>query len=127
MMDPRVAAEEYLEQHKIPQLLESLAAQLMFSKPEDPKAFMVKALEKAKESGTQSLLTSDDLHTMFSMFDITKRGVITAEQANNALSSILGPSADLTASGVEPNAFLTKDQFVHAMMEALKRNVPYKK
>jgi hypothetical protein len=64
---------------------------------------------------------------MFGMFDITKRGVISAEQANNALSSILGPSADLAASGEEVNALLTKDQFVNAMMEALKRNVPYKK
>ena len=36
-------------------------------------------------TGTQPLLTADDLATMFGMFDLTKRGTITAEQVGRSL------------------------------------------
>jgi hypothetical protein len=59
-----------------------LTAQLLFHKPDNPKRFVVKYLEEAKVSGTRPLLTQEDLNTMFGMFDITKRGVMTAEQVS---------------------------------------------
>mmetsp|Transcript_23808 Transcript_23808/g.52192 ORF Transcript_23808/g.52192 Transcript_23808/m.52192 type:complete len:129 (-) Transcript_23808:638-1024(-) len=126
-VDPRKAAEDYLEQHKVPQLLEALTAQLLFNKPDDPKSFIVKYMENAKLAGTPPLLNQEDLQTMFAMFDVTNRGVVTSEQANNALRSILGPAADLQDVGVAPKAILTRDQFVKAMMEALHMAIPYKR
>ncbi|KAG2491371.1 hypothetical protein HYH03_010369 [Edaphochlamys debaryana] len=126
MEDPRVKVENYLEGNKIPQLFEAITADLLFYKPEDPKAHIVKFLENAKVAGTTSLINEQDLDTMFGMFDITKRGVVTAEQATRALQVILGPSADLKEVGVAPTAKLTKEQFVSAMSEALTRASPYR-
>lgn len=64
---------------------QAITAQLLFYKPDDPKAFICKYLEDIKSTGTPTLITEQDLETMFGMFDITKRGSVTAEQANRAL------------------------------------------
>ena len=100
-----------------------LTAQLLFHKPENPREFIVEYLENVKQSGTQPLISKDDLATMFGMFDVVKRGTITAEQANNALRSILGNSAQLE---MEPNAHLSQQQFVDVMHKALSESVPYR-
>ncbi|GIL53691.1 hypothetical protein Vafri_9327 [Volvox africanus] len=126
MEDPRAKVEAYLENNKIPQLFEAITAELLFYKPEKPREYIVKYLENAKVTGTSTLITEQDLDTMFGMFDITKRGVVTAEQANRALQVILGPSADLSEVGVASSAKLSKVEFVDAMSQALKRASPYK-
>ena len=63
--------------------VEVLTAQLLFHKPDNPKRFVVKYLEEVKVTGTRPLLTEEDLKTMFGMFDITKRGVMTEEQVRH--------------------------------------------
>lgn len=62
----------------------------------------------------------EDLRTMFGMFDITKRGLMTEDQVNNAQRSILGPSADLEALGLLATAPMVEAQFVAHMMRACK-------
>lgn len=126
MEDPRVKAESYLETNKIPQLLEAITSQLLFHKPENPKEFICQYLEQVKVTGTPALINDQDLDTMFGMFDLTKRGSLTADQANRALKVILGPSADLAEVGVQPNAMLDKPQFVASMSAALRRAIAYK-
>ncbi len=107
-------------------IFQAITAELLFYKPENPREYIVKYLENAKISGTSTLITDQDLETMFGMFDITKRGVVTAEQANRALQVILGPSADLAEVGIASTAKLAKADFVEAMAQALKRASPYK-
>lgn len=124
--DPRKGAEDYLERHKLPQLMEALTATLLFHQPGDPRDHMCKYLENVRKIGTPPLLTESDLATMFHMFDVTNRGTVTAEQANNALRSILGPSGDLKDVGVDPDSNLTKDMFVKSMGDAIKRALAYK-
>lgn len=104
-----------------------LTSQLLFRKPEEPRAFIVEYLENVKLHGTDTLINRQDLATMFGMFDVVKRGVITADQAAAALRSILGPSADLEAFGVQPTDMLTQERFVDCMEKALQSSVPYKK
>ena len=82
---------------------------------------------QVKMTGAQPLLSKEDLHTMFAMFDLTHRGAVTAEQANAALRSALGPSADLRDVGVEAGAILTLERFTSAMQQALQAAVPYQK
>lgn len=106
--------------------VQALTSQLLFYKPDRPRDFIAKYLETVKVVGTTPLLTKEDLETMFGMFDVTKRGVISAEQANAALKSVLGPAADLSRVNVSPTAQLRKDEFVEAMLEALKLSAPYK-
>jgi hypothetical protein len=57
----------------------------LFYKPGDPKKHIVQYLENAKVAGTKPLITDADLDVMFGMFDITKRGTVTTEQATRAL------------------------------------------
>jgi hypothetical protein len=46
---------------------ETLTAQLLFNKPENPRQFLIKYLENVKVSKAQPLLTANDLSTMFAM------------------------------------------------------------
>lgn len=87
---------------------------------------MCSYLEQVKVGGTPTLINEVDLEAMFGMFDLTKRGVLTAEQAGRALKVVLGPGADLGEVGVKPGASLTKDEFVSSMSAALRRARPYK-
>ena len=105
---------------------EALTATLIFHKPSDPRAFVVDYLTKAKTGGTSPLVDATDLDTMFGMFDVVGRGVISSGQGDAALRSVLGAGASLEAVGVEPGSVLTKDKFVDAMGRAIAANVPYK-
>mmetsp|Transcript_19108 Transcript_19108/g.53470 ORF Transcript_19108/g.53470 Transcript_19108/m.53470 type:complete len:128 (-) Transcript_19108:424-807(-) len=124
-MDPREKANKYMETHKLGQLFEVLTAQLLFHKPDNPRKFIVKYLEEVKVSGTQPLLTEADLRTMFGMFDITKRGVMTPEQVNNAQHSILGPGADLQSLGLTVHRPMKEADFVEHMLKTCKAGVPF--
>ena len=53
---------------------------------------------QVKMAGTQPLLTGEDLVTMFGMFDLTKRGAITAEQVRAACGGGLGSVGDRGSS-----------------------------
>jgi hypothetical protein len=123
-MDPRQQVQDYLTQHKIPELFEAVTAQLLFYKPTDPKEYSCQYLAQVKEFGTPPLLTAVDFETMFGMFDITNRGVITAEQATSALKNLLGKGASLCLP--EGKQFLLKEEFVTAMDAAMKDSAPYK-
>mmetsp|Transcript_6381 Transcript_6381/g.15842 ORF Transcript_6381/g.15842 Transcript_6381/m.15842 type:complete len:129 (-) Transcript_6381:529-915(-) len=124
--DPKVAAEQYLEKHKLCQLLETLTAQLLVNKPDNPRDFIVKYLEGVKLSGTHSLLTDVDLKTMFGMLDITKRGQITCDQANNVMRTILGPAAEEHLVQSHETPYLSEDKFVEVVTQAMKATVPYR-
>ncbi len=70
--------------------MQGCIAQLLYHKPTDPRAFLVQQLELLKVARQPGLLNRRDLSAMFHMFDLTGRGHVTAEQADNALATILG-------------------------------------
>lgn len=123
--DPRFQSQQYMEENKIQELFEALTAHILFYKPENPRTEACKYLERVKVAGTPVLLNDTDLSTMFSMFDITNRGVITSEQADNALKSLLGPEATLQTVGIEKGRYLKVDEFVSCMTKALEQAAPY--
>ncbi len=95
-----------------------MTAQLLFHKPENPKQFLIRALEAAKtQQGTASLLTESDFRTMYHMFDLTKRGAITREQAQAALKSVMGPTASFEKWQIDVPELLREDVFVSAMLQ----------
>jgi hypothetical protein len=69
---------------------QGVLAELLFHKPDDPRAFIVAALERVKAAGARPLLDGRDLSAMFDMFDVTRSGTVTAAQANAALATALG-------------------------------------
>jgi hypothetical protein len=95
----------------------------MINKPTDPKQFIIAQLEKIKVAGTKPVLDAQDLDTMFGMFDITKRGVVTEQQASNALRTVLGQRAPKPGSDAASTA-MCKLEFVSYMRTTLQAATP---
>ncbi|XP_053110590.1 EF-hand calcium-binding domain-containing protein 10 [Hemicordylus capensis] len=97
-MDREVTSQEakgreYLEQHKIPDLLHNLSALLLYHRPERPREFLIKILEKiqlAKLTGVEYpyLLDETNVNSMFTMLDAAGQGYITLAQYKGALESL---------------------------------------
>merc|ERR1712054_363076 len=85
--DQAEKSREYLANKRVPQLLQRLSAAVLFHRPDDPRAFLLRQLEALK-SGEDMLFTDDDLQTMFSMFDIVRKGSITVDQYKQAMSTL---------------------------------------
>jgi hypothetical protein len=104
--------------------VQALVAQLLIAKPDDPKQFLVEYLEKTKTDGVLPIVNDQDLDTMFNMFDLTKRGTVSVQQANAALQTIIGANADITSVGVNPEKALSRVEFISSMNKAIKLAVP---
>jgi hypothetical protein len=70
--DIRQFAADYMEEHNINLLFQKLCTSLIYSKPENPEAFLIDELKKLQQQGRSdrtalSLLTDEDLDTMFNM------------------------------------------------------------
>jgi hypothetical protein len=114
-------ASEYLEAHKLPQTLEELMGMLLFSRPDDARAFLAAELRKiaagsadagaaASESKRDGFFTDDDLSGMFSLFDPTGKGYLSSDQASAGAKSLGLPGTDVPA-GSAADGGLTADEF----------------
>lgn len=121
-------ANEYLKQHKIPQLFEELTAELVFHRPSDPRSFMrdyILKLQNAKANPDKgdppSLLDESNIRCVFSMLDITKRGFITTAQYHEAMRSV-GVQIDYNKdpNGVALNK-ISQETFIRETKTALRR------
>lgn len=120
--DPVLNAHKYMTKHNIVALFESMAAALMFDKPEDPRAYLSAKLSAYKADGTAVMpYTNDDLETMFGMFDMMGKGSIKAAQANEAMKVLTGISGSAGKGGpmYDPSAPVMKDDFVKLAKDAL--------
>lgn len=87
----------------------------MYDKPDDPSKFIVNYLEKVKVDGLPPLLKAEDIDAMFGMLDVTNKGSISVEQANNVAKSVIGPNADLGLS----ESVVSKEVFIQVMLKAI--------
>ncbi|XP_044279205.1 EF-hand calcium-binding domain-containing protein 10 [Varanus komodoensis] len=92
-MDREVEGREYLAQHKIPELLYHLSALLLYHRPDRPREFLIKTLEKikfAKLTGMEypNLMDESNLDAMFEMLDVAGQGYISLAQYKGALESL---------------------------------------
>lgn len=108
-------------------LLQALLADIIYNKPINPKHYIVTQLEKIKVAGTKPLLDQGDLQTMFGMFDVTRRGVVTEQQARNALRTVLGNRAavaDTTSHQQAEASLINQEEFVQYMTKVLVQATP---
>jgi len=105
-----------------------MTSQLLFHKPDDPTTFLLSLLTDLKRKGAKPLLTASDLETMFDMFDVSRRGVLTKKQAFSALRTVLGAEHALVrereADAADSKTLLNKEQFVASLLSALEAAVP---
>ncbi|KAJ7363188.1 EF-hand calcium-binding domain-containing protein 10 [Desmophyllum pertusum] len=93
MANKESGAQDYLKNHKIMELFENLTAQLMYERPEDPKAYMKQFLEKLKDARTAQrnypgIFDDSNVRSLFGMLDVTGKGFITYEQYKQGLETL---------------------------------------
>ncbi|NXE17764.1 EFC10 protein, partial [Ardeotis kori] len=93
-------SREYLQRHRIPELLHRLTALLLYHRPERPREFLIQALEsvtagKRAEGEYPYLMDEANLTAMFSLLDVVGQGHITAAQYREALKTLGLSSEDL--------------------------------
>ncbi|XP_071083313.1 EF-hand calcium-binding domain-containing protein 10-like [Haliotis cracherodii] len=86
-------AHEYLDKHRVIDLFNNLTSQLIYSRPDDPKKFLISTLEKLHKCRSTkldipSLFDDSNIHSVFGMLDPTNRGYITLQQYNEALTTL---------------------------------------
>ncbi|KAM7541219.1 hypothetical protein Aperf_G00000038363 [Anoplocephala perfoliata] len=113
-------AERYLNEKRIPELLQSLTSLVIFNKPENPFKYMVSVLEKlrAAQNGDGEnpfIFSLANAESVFHMLDPNKRGHITFKQYKHGLETLGISSYDLMPVGIAKDqiskeVFLTEAQ-----------------
>lgn len=90
MDDPAEQVREYVAEHDLLGIMEQSLAALVFAKPDDPRAFLAQYLATLKKAGRKgtTFFTDEDLATMFGLFDLTGKGVMSPTQFDNAMKSL---------------------------------------
>uniref|UniRef100_A0A672IZR1 Si:dkey-42p14.3 n=1 Tax=Salarias fasciatus TaxID=181472 RepID=A0A672IZR1_SALFA len=78
-------AADYLQKHKIIELMESLTSMLFFHRPENPREFLIQQLEqlkRAQQGGCEApnLFDDSNLDAVFGILDIADEKYITFAQ-----------------------------------------------
>lgn len=100
--DRRSEAVAYIEANNIPALLQQLTAELVYHKPDNPREFLIRKLQKRQEQSLAdiprvSLLTDEDLGTMFGMLDPIGQGQLSGKQVMQGLKGLGLKPADPVA------------------------------
>eukprot|EP00735_Rhodelphis_limneticus_P006699 TRINITY_DN19131_c0_g1::TRINITY_DN19131_c0_g1_i1::g.13896::m.13896 TRINITY_DN19131_c0_g1::TRINITY_DN19131_c0_g1_i1::g.13896 ORF type:complete len:138 (-),score=11.81,sp/Q9D581/EFC10_MOUSE/34.09/1e-12,RIIa/PF02197.12/0.0089 TRINITY_DN19131_c0_g1_i1:491-904(-) len=90
---PQKLAEEYLDTYKIHPLFEHLSTLVLYHRPADPHQFLIEELTKMRESAKINitiphLFSTEDIRTMFGMFDMLNTGTISRLQYKEATISM---------------------------------------
>ncbi|XP_062914259.1 EF-hand calcium-binding domain-containing protein 10 [Mobula hypostoma] len=83
-------ALEYLAEHQILELIDSLTSMLLYHRPAKPLEFLVEQLKAAKNTQTNypCLFDESNLDAVFGILDPTKQGYITLKQYTEALKTL---------------------------------------
>jgi len=117
-------ARGYLEEHRIPELLENLVAALVYHRPDDHKAFMLEHIEDLKKAKQDfhdppCMFDISNIQSVYGMLDVTKRGHITVEQYKEAMKCLGVNKYNSSPAGAELNK-ITQETFVRELKSSLK-------
>ncbi|XP_074880947.1 EF-hand calcium-binding domain-containing protein 10 [Buteo buteo] len=117
-------ARHYLQRHRIPELLHRLGALLLYHRPERPREFLIRMLERVKagkraEGEYPYLMDEANLAAMFGLLDVVGQGHITPAQYREALKT-LGLSTEDLQLGDDVNITLDvfKEEVKKKMLES---------
>lgn len=119
----QVEAHEYLEQHRVLDLFDNMTSQLIYSRPEDPKKFLIEILEKLQKSrGTRldypCLFDDTNIQSVFGMLDPTNKGYINKQQYQEALTTLGVKSFNESPEGAEEDK-ISFDTFLKEARQGL--------
>ncbi|XP_030335676.1 EF-hand calcium-binding domain-containing protein 10 isoform X1 [Strigops habroptila] len=112
---------DYLQRHRIPELLHRLSALVLYHRPDRPREFLVQALEKVKdgrraEGEYPNLMDEDNVVAMFGLLDVVGQGHITAAQHREALKTLGLSTEDLQ---IEDDAIITLEVFTEEVKKRM--------
>merc|ERR1712085_248276 len=82
-------AEEYVQKHRIMELMNDLCASVCFHKPEDVRGFLLKELASRELEGAhRGFFDDQEVAAVFGLADLMKTGTISDRQARTALSAL---------------------------------------
>ncbi|XP_063052156.1 EF-hand calcium-binding domain-containing protein 10 [Engraulis encrasicolus] len=86
-------AAEYLQKHKISDLMDNLTSMLFFHRPERPREFLIEQLEQVKVARATNLdspclFSEANLEAIFGILDPADRGYISYAQFKEALTTL---------------------------------------
>ena len=117
-------ATAYLEQHKILPLIENLASAVLYAQPDNPREFIANWLQELIDARASSALSppslveDSNLESLYSMLDITHRGIINAEQYKAAMTSLGVQSYNTSPLGASSDR-ISKETFLNEAQAAL--------
>jgi len=84
-------AHEYLKKHRIQPLLEGLLARAALERPPDLRQFLIKSLQDLKNpetTPTMSLMTIEDIQTMYDMWSEVSIGEVSISRVYSTLETL---------------------------------------
>ncbi|XP_036062215.1 EF-hand calcium-binding domain-containing protein 10 [Onychomys torridus] len=86
-------AKEYLEKHRIMELLSQLTSFLLFVRPKKPREYLISLLERLKMAKVTGVsfpffMDNSNIVSMFEMMDSSGRGCISFVQYKEALKNL---------------------------------------
>lgn len=125
----RTQASAYIEENGIHVLLQKFTAALVYHQPDNPKEFLIRELQKLQKEKEDnkdkeaesplSLLTDEDLGTMFNMLDPIKKGKLLGKQVMQGLQGLaVSPNEP-----IDPTAVFDEAKFKDVIVSsALRRS-----
>jgi hypothetical protein len=84
----RNAAQRYIYERHVPELLSHLLALVAYARPEDPRDFLLNEVRRLRQQKPTALFGDAELTTMFDMIDQTRSKFITVAQLKNAYANL---------------------------------------
>ncbi|KAF7654145.1 hypothetical protein LDENG_00073410 [Lucifuga dentata] len=118
-------AADYLQKHKIVELIENLTSLLFFYRPENPREFLIEKLEElkvSKQTGVQgpSLFSDSNLDIIFDILDPADEKHITYAQYKHALTTLGIKNVNECPEGVNEDKIL-REMFKTEATEGLRK------
>eukprot|EP00736_Rhodelphis_marinus_P011559 Rmarinus@m.7493 len=119
---PEELAQEYIKDNHIQHLFEHLGTALMYRRPNNPHEFLIEELIKLRESSkigitVPYIFNSEDIRTMFRMFDMLETGTISRHQYREALVCLGVPYVDPPQDMEAINLFTFQELIKQAIAE----------
>ncbi|XP_067236475.1 EF-hand calcium-binding domain-containing protein 10 isoform X2 [Chanodichthys erythropterus] len=119
-------AAEYLEKHKLIELMNNLTSMLFFYRPDRPKEFLIDQLERLKLSKarlgiTPCLFNDSNLDALFGVLDPSSQGFITYGQYKEALKTLGIKNFNEFPDGASDDR-ISQETFIREATEGLVRS-----
>ncbi|XP_028306811.1 EF-hand calcium-binding domain-containing protein 10 [Gouania willdenowi] len=117
---------EYLEKHKIMELMENMTSLLFYHRPENPREFLIEQLEQLRKSQSDgekapNLFNDSNLQAVFKILDPANTNYITFAQYKQALITLGIKNANECPEGVNEDR-ISKETFITEAIQGQQRS-----